>query len=489
MRLSSSLLVLLIHSLQLCKIYSFSIAVRNGVGSAEFATRLSAKKSRSTRKEKNSSSEGKEEEVVPDNQENLQKTISGGPSTIYSMARRMLVWDDQDYQMRKVLNDSSEYNEEIIANITKTSKILPKWHPHEGIADSNPNFRTSPPIMNNKGYAKAIFKNARKNNQPSLWRHSLRTYNKMRDVEIEQARATSPSKLKIRRQSIHFHGALLACSKLGLWREAVTIYEEMKHIQMYQKQQLEASADVAAISDKISDDDLQNLIVQLPRKPIDVNAYIVQCIIKACIRGMKYRVHHQKKSEGNQASSQNSKPNEYYYTIEEQREPLDIASSILRSLEEIHDLIPTNMHVNALAAAYQYLNLNEDASMLLDKYLVDDKNQEEKTAVNSAANYLTNGETLDLSEYRPSKPRKDEASYNILIQNSVARGDWGSAIDNLKMMTESGHYPKSKSLNIWSETAAKRERRSRKSTWVKQREEILMYDGSINLKGNVKDSN
>ncbi|GFH61059.1 hypothetical protein CTEN210_17535 [Chaetoceros tenuissimus] len=488
MRLSSSLLVLLIHSLQLCTIHSFSITVRNGVGSAEFATRLSAKKSRSPRKENTSSSEEKEEEVVPDNQENLQKTISGGPSTIYSMARRMLVWDDQDYQMRKVLNDSSEYNEEMIANITKTSKVLPKWHPHEGIADSNPNFRTSPPIMNNKGYAKAIFRNARKNNQPSLWRHSLRTYNKMRDVEIEQARATSPSKLKIRRQSIHFHGALVACSKLGLWREAVTIYEEMKHIQLYQKQQSEANTDVAATNDKVSDDDLQNLIVQLPRKPIDVNAYIVQCLIKACIIGMKYRVHHQKKSEGNDASSHSSKPNEYYYTIEEQREPLDIAASILQSLEEVHDLIPNNMHVNALAAAYQYLNLNEDASALLDKYLVDD-NQEEKSAVNSAANYLTNGETLDLSEYQPSKPRKDEASYNILIQNSVARGDWGSAIDNLKMMTESGHYPKSKSLNIWSETAAKRERRSSKSTWVKQREEILMYDGSINLKGNVKDSN
>jgi len=62
-----------------------------------------------------------------------------------------------------------------------------------------------------------------------------------------------------------------------------------------------------------------------------------------------------------------------------------------------------------------------------------------------------------------------------------SQGDWSSAIDNLREMTDRGHYPKARSLNAWSETANKRERRPRRTAWIKKRERMLMksalYDG------------
>jgi hypothetical protein len=459
----------------------------------------------------------------------VQETIIGGPSTMFAMARRMLVWDDQDYQLGRVLNDSSQLQEEQVnvqaqsqsqsqpqsqSNSTlsssssasskpmtkKKTTVLPRWRPHEGIADSNPNFRTNSPIMNNRGYEKTIMRNARKNNKPSLWRHGYRTYVKMRDVELlQQMQALAPttaaaSKLKIKRENTHFQGALVACAKLGLWREAMFIYLEMLDIQ--EDMQLEENSskyqlDTNSPVDSSTTTSASTTPKKRSRKPIIMDQYMILSIIRACIRGMKYRV-------------------QYGDDIEQRREPLDAAQSILRNMQEKHSLAPYAMQVNALASAYQYLGLYEEAMQLVFDYLEEPPSQAERERLrqlardkqwNTAADFLTErnlvaftgagekGDTGDGNDKDKDKENTvdareymDQASFSIVIQNSVTQGDWSSAIQNLKSMTEAGLYPKSKSLNTWSETATKRERRPKKPTWIKQREHILikstLYSGS-----------
>jgi len=454
---------------------------------------------------------------IDNKDKNLQETISGGPSTIMTMARRMLVWDDQDYQLGRVLNDSSQgqtqnlqqsssslmpitdandiANSPAIATtkFINRSKVLPRWHPHEGIADSNPNFRTKSPLMNNRGYAAVIMRNSRKNNQPGLWRHSYRTYVNMRDIELQQIQmqleldnnekghdkntvAARPSKLKIRRENRHFQGALVACAKLGLWREALFIYQEMEELQLLQQ----PSNDIDNDAPQTSTSSQTATNKKRKRKTIIIDKYMILSIIRACIRGMKYRVQH-------------GAP------LSDSREPLDAIGEIIRAKEEHaqSQLALSTVQINALASAYQYLGLYDEA-MELFNYLEDpisieqEKELERQNKINRkksnmAADFLSKGDVLldETASKKSSKVEipiefKDEGSYNILIKNSVTQGDWSCAIENLKKMTEAGHYPKSKSLNVWSETATKRERRKKKPTWVKQREQILIKSVSVN---------
>jgi hypothetical protein len=88
-------------------------------------------------------------------------------------------------------------------------KFLPRWHPHSGISDANPNFRNQSPAMNNQGFAKSIWRNVRKRNKPTLWRNALRTYDRMAILEDDL--------LKIQRSNTHHEGAMLAWAKLGSW--------------------------------------------------------------------------------------------------------------------------------------------------------------------------------------------------------------------------------------------------------------------------------
>jgi hypothetical protein len=444
---------------------------------------------------------------------NLQQTIRGGPSMIFAMARRMLVWDDEDYQAGRVLNDASNKPRAKV-------KVLPRWHPHDGIADANPNFRTQSPVMNNKGYGATIQRNSRKNNKPGLWRHAYRTYVKMRDIELEQqqqqlqrqiqiqreelqgrnereqsldknleeeednrklldvtkkssstlsgndARYRYPSKVKIKRENRHFQAALVACAKLGLWREAIFILNEMEEV-------LQEDPSFA----------------NNPKKAVTINEYVILSVVKACIRGMKNRLKkdgYHKKQNGQESC----------------RESLDSARDILFSIKQRYNISPSPMLVNPLSSAYQYLGLYLDAEQVLNYFLLQMPNmgkketQERNLLENTAATYLTEG-IKDLSDIMstnetttaaitttppppPPLPSlmtsshcKDDASYNILIKNSVLQGNWASAIHGLQEMTNAGYYPKSKNLNAWSEAAMKRERRPKKPTWIKQRERIL----------------
>jgi hypothetical protein len=124
-------------------------------------------------------------------------TLGGGADLIFAMARRMILFQSSD-----TLSSSS-------LSSTMAPPPLPRWHPHGGISNDNPQFRTKTPTMDHNGYASMIWRNVRKRNAPSLWRHALRTYTHM----------TVPQR------AIHHHGAILACAKLGLWQTALELYE------------------------------------------------------------------------------------------------------------------------------------------------------------------------------------------------------------------------------------------------------------------------
>ena len=222
----------------------------------------------------------------------LIETIGGGTTMIFEMARRMLVWDESE----------------------RKSNTLPRWHPHSGVSDVNPSFRTQSPIMNNQGYASTIWRNVRKRNKPSLWRYALRTYDRME----EAANDTKTSVLRIERNWIHHEGALLACAKLGLWKEALDIFETIQTEE---------------------------------RQKIGVTDHMVFSLVKACVRGSKAL-----------KASENS--------LEQRRAPLDAAAAALAAMEW-NEFPLVAKHVNPLASAYQSLGLEEDARNILQDNLGD----------------------------------------------------------------------------------------------------------------------
>eukprot|EP01083_Nonionella_stella_P004820 14047_1 len=407
------------------------------------------------------------------------------------MATRMLVWDDQDYlNDDNIINDRSNIKE--VKKPRKKTTVLPRWHPTSGIADVNANFRVEPPSISKLGYAALIRRNSRKRGKPGLWRHAYRMYSKMRSIEIDQiqseasadanANAKKPI-LRIERENTHFESALNACAKLGLWREALFIFYEAKGIEDYQKSLEDDTEDEDAMEDEKKS--LTSLAETMKRrKPITITKYMMLSVIESCVKGMKSR---------NRPASSKKIGSETEFTIDEIRLPLDKARDLILS-EEIH-ITPTAMHINPVAAGYTFLGLHEDANNLLK--LLDDKNIKEieekrkkrknkyrgqKGKFGFAYGFEPNdsdGRINPVIEEETTEERewvyKDEASYSILVKNSISQGDWSSAIESLKTMNEAGVYANSRSLNAWSETASKRERRPRRTTWKKQREQILTY--------------
>ncbi len=69
----------------------------------------------------------------------LMTTFAGGTSLMFEMiAKRMLDWG----------NEAKPFDLESEKIVTG---VLPRWHPHPGISDANPDFRKLPPAMNNQG--------------------------------------------------------------------------------------------------------------------------------------------------------------------------------------------------------------------------------------------------------------------------------------------------------------------------------------------------
>lgn len=320
------------------------------------------------------------------------------------MARKMLVWD---------VDDANE-----TAPPKKTSPgVLPRWHPHAGISDVNPSFRTQSPIMNNQGYAGIIWRNVRKRDKASLWRYALRTYNRMK--ALEQDPQSSP--LKIERTNVHHEGALLACDKLGLWQEALEIYHHVEETAT-------TNQTVAATTRR--------------RKAVCVTDNMILSLISACVRGSKQM-------------------NKQETTLEERRAPLDAAVEVLLEIETKHGLPLVARHLNPLAAAFQSLGLHENATNLLQMNLHDRTSGPEEENGDDPFN------VHDMHA-------KDKASYALLVNGAVSKGDWGDAVDALKDMTEAGLYPNARHVNRWAEISESKTKQRSTRSWKKKREEYWL---------------
>lgn len=342
----------------------------------------------------------------------LVKTLGGGSSLIFEMARKMLVWDvdDANYETQPAPSKSKN---------ASAGGVLPRWHPHAGISDLNPSFRTQSPIMNNQGYAGIIWRNVRKRDKPSLWRYALRTYNRMKT--LEQDPRDSRLKLRIERTNIHHEGALLACDKLGLWQEALDIY---RHVE-----------DTATTNQTV-------VATTRRRKAVCVTDNMILSLVSACVRGSK-------QMDRTETS------------LEERRAPLDVASKVLLEIEEKHGLPLVARHLNPLAAAYQALGLNTDAAHLLQNHLTDRTSGPEEE----------NGDDpLNIHDINA----KDKASYALLVKGAVSTGDWAEAVEALQEMTEAGLYPNARHLNRWTEVSEGKTKQRSSGSWKKKREEYWL---------------
>lgn len=169
----------------------------------------------------------------------LKKTLPGGQSLLFEMARKLFVWefnDDQEYDGNSLRKSRSAHQRDSEGNI-----LLPRWRPYEGVSNENMQFRSSSPRMTTEGYARSILRHARKRNQPSMWKYALRMYDKTCELEqrfsVEGAAGpststtsrnttTSTTNRGFARTTTHYVGALVACSKLGLWKEAFRIFND-----------------------------------------------------------------------------------------------------------------------------------------------------------------------------------------------------------------------------------------------------------------------
>lgn len=140
-------------------------------------------------------------------------------------------------------------------------------------------------------------------------------------------------------------------------------------------------------------------------------------------------------------------------------EPLDMAVQIVLNTTRTHPNVPLMArHLNPLAAAYQSMGAYEQAEVLLRSHL---------------ANRIVGPE----SENGPDPfnvydvGAKNKASYTLLVQGAVSRGNWTQAVTALTDMTEAGLYPAQRHLNAWTEIAERKTKQRTTRSWKKKREE------------------
>lgn len=392
-------------------------------------------------------------------------TLQGGPREIFAMARRMLVWDDENYvgqndTYRTESEASSSSSSalpttETLPSTIAESRPLPRWHPHGGISDVNPSFRSAPPAMNSAGFAASIRRNSRKRNKPSLWRHALRTYDRMKVLEEEEKMARSKDakeqgiggevgmagrpKVKVRRSAPHYESAIVAAGKLGLWEEALRIFEDAAGIK-FTGATLALTSDEPNDSDKDQDGDASSVAKTRRRRVTD---NMILAVVRAAVRGSKSA--EMRRMDG-----------------ESRRVPLDKVRDIILNMEDRYGLPVDASHVNPLAAAYAKLGLTEEAADLIQTCLPD-----RKIRCESDGDII-----LNVNEFQ-SKSRE---SYSLLVSGGVAKGDWKSAVTALSQMADAGLYPSDRQVAVWNESAAKRERRGRnkRRSWKKRRDEYWL---------------
>ena len=117
--------------------------------------------------------------------------------------------------------------------------------------------------------------------------------------------------------------------------------------------------------------------------------------------------------------------------------------------------------VNPIAAAYQSLGLNSDASHVLTTFLANRTIGPEGEDGNDPLN------VHDLKA-------KDKASYSMLVQGAVTEGDFTGAVDALRVMTEAGLYPNQRHLNAWTEISERKTKHRTTRSWTKKRDEFWL---------------
>ena len=267
------------------------------------------------------------------------RTLSGGPSLIFSMARRMLVWDDELYQG---LNDASRDDEDeraILATALSNDSITaPRWRPstvlQKSISNVNPAFRTSSPIMTSAGYAAILRRNSRKKMKPSMWKHSLRVYEKMAQLEKIKIDGKSENKKRaIRRKTVHHEAALVAASKLGMWEEAINIYRNVEELPLMQTRK--APKAVVGIGDGTVATPTKKTNIE---KTSAITDNMILSVISACVKGSKVKrtvslITNPAINETSSVNNTKTGTMMRLLSIEERRRPLDEVRDILLSIE------------------------------------------------------------------------------------------------------------------------------------------------------------
>jgi hypothetical protein len=362
----------------------------------------------------------------------LVRPLGGGTAMIFEMARKCMLdfTNDVDAVEPKTATTTT-------TTTTTTRKVLPRWHPHKGISDANPRFRTHAPIMNNQGFARNIWRNLRKRNKPSLWRHALRNYDRMATLEHEEQ-----NQLKIQRSNIHHEGAMLACAKLGLWQRAFEIYhyvhEQELEQQVYQKRMQQQQLGLSSPS-------TQNPKSVGQRRTVFVSDNMILSLVRACVR----------------ASKQTSPSSPELSLASSRRVPLDAALEILSGLKQTHSIPLVSRHVNPVAAAYQALGYREEGRTILQTLLGN------RTIGDEPENGM---EILNVHDICA----KDKGSYSLLVQGAVASGAWAGAVEALGEMTDAGLFPNSRNLNAWTEISERQRQPRAVGSWKKKRDDYWL---------------
>lgn len=281
----------------------------------------------------------------------------------------------------------------------------------------------------------------------------MRTYDKMRIIEREQEErerikresgegvggvsGSGRKRLVIRRTTPHHEAAMVSCAKLGLWREAIRIYEEITGRRNHSR-----------------DEDALQL-----KAAVGVTENLVLALVRACVRGSKVK----------------GRVVEEEPTVDDRRAPLDKARGVLLSLQKEHGMLLEPRHVNPLAAAYQSLGLRSDAEALLCETLEDAfvQKKRELDIIEKAVGKEGTALYFDESE---DTGIMDRGSYSLMVRGAVAEEDWAGAVSALTNMTEAGLYPEGRELNSWTEASKGRgERRGRnKRSWKRRRDEYWL---------------
>lgn len=383
-------------------------------------------------------------------QPELMRTLKGGPALIFELARRSIMFV-HDFDDTNVSTPQTAQPAILARKATKRRRVLPRWHPHGGISDANPKFRKEAPAMTNSGFAKSIWRNARKSNKPQLWQQAFRTYERMSILEndLEYQR-----KMKIQRANIHHEGALVACAKLGLWQQALEIYhyvwqqEQEGQQDAVSKQQRPSSSPSFVSSPPFVSTSVPTVTstvgvkTKTRKKREFVTDNMILSLVRACVRASRSR------SKNKSSSTKTTKTRSEALDAEAalRRIPLDTAQQVLSTMQEEHG-IPLMAHfVNPLAAAYQSLGYYQEARHVLRTMLANRTASEEEPEIGA--------ELLNVHDLWA----KDKGSYSLLVQGELASGDYGAAIEALQEMTSAGLYPDRKNANVWSEISLRQTR-------------------------------